>query len=243
MEIVIRADNLTKIYDGKTIGIKDISFEVEKNDIFALVGPNGAGKTSLIKILATIHPPTQGQAYIKGYDVYNNRIEIKRKIGYVPENITLLNYLKGIEFLHFIGEIRNIPEETRIKRINFLSSLFNFEDELNNLIQTYSKGTRKKIVLASAFIHSPEVILLDEPTANLDPEMVIVLRDYLKNLQTEGITIFICTHTLDFAQKICNKVGILSKGRLSECGNINNLFHKYNMSSLENLYLKAIGKE
>ena len=236
---MIKTENLTKCY-GRIKAIDGVNLKVEPGDTYVLLGPNGAGKTTTVKILAGVLESTSGQSFIKGLEVLKHQFEIKKIIGYLPEDITLLGYLTPREFIDFIGKVRNIPDDEIEKRREEYISIFNLKNDADRLIYSLSKGNQKKVALIASILHSPELLLLDEPTDNLDPEMIVILKNCLEKFKNKGVTILISTHILSFAEKICNKVAIIKEGNILREGSLTELRNLYGTDSLEEIYMKIL---
>ena len=207
---MIEAKNLTKHF-GEVTAVDDLTFHVAKGEVFGLLGPNGAGKTTTIRMLCCLIPKTSGEAQIAGYRIGNSAdsLAIRKLIGLVPDNIGLYDELTAYENLDYYGKLYECPEAQRKERIEYYLNMMELWDKRNQDISDYSKGMRQKVAISRALIHDPELLFFDEPTANLDPESARVVREIILKLKKEGKTIFINTHNLDEAQRICDRIGIL----------------------------------
>ncbi len=234
----IEVSNIVKRF-GETTALEGISFQVRKGTFFGCFGPNGAGKTTLLRILTGQLLPTLGDATVLGMDTRTQGREIKQAVGLVPEVESPPSYLTAREFLLFVGEIRGIEDiDSRIRRwLDF----FDLNEAGGTLCKDLSKGMRQKIMLAAAFIHEPELLFLDEPFINLDPIYQRKLRDYLLGLRDEGRTIFLCSHILEIAERLCEEVIILSRGRIKRQMTIAGM--RSSGESLESLFLSCVGGE
>lgn len=210
---MIQVYNLTKWY-GNILAVDGISFAVGKGEIFGLIGSNGAGKSTTLSILAGVLTPTDGTAFINGIDVTLNPIRAKEMIGFVPEFPALYERLTGEEFLLMVGKLRGIEESELEYKIENLSRMFELDERLYTYIGSYSKGMRQKLAIASAIIHEPDVLLLDEPTTGLDPRFSKLVKDWIVNYAMSGRTVLISTHIVDIAEKICNRIAIIERGRI-----------------------------
>lgn len=227
---LIEAVGLTKRYSGgsntgrdgkpeETAAVDDLHLAVQAGEIFGFLGENGAGKTTTIKMLTGLIPPSAGIARIAGFDVGTAPREAKRLTGYIPDNPFLYERLTGAEFLHFIGDLYDVPRgAVRDTRARDLLALFDLEDKASALIGSYSRGMRQKIALAAALLHEPQVLFLDEPTVGLDPKGTRRLQDVLRAVAGRGVAVFLSTHVLDVASSLCDRIGILHKGRLVALG-------------------------
>lgn len=206
----IEADHLTKRF-GELTAVDDLSFRVEEGEIFGLLGPNGAGKTTAVRLLTCLVSTTSGTARIGGYEVGNgaDAMRIRRMIGLVPDNVGLYEDLSAYRNLDFYGRLYERPERERREAIERLLKMLGVWAQRDLLVGTFSKGMKQKIAIARAMVHDPRVLFLDEPTANLDPEAAKTVRDFILELKSEGRTIFLNTHNLDEAQRICDRIGIL----------------------------------
>jgi len=234
----IRAEGIIKDYNGYK-ALKGVSFNVKLGEFFGVFGPNGAGKTTLLKILTGQIDPTKGQTKVLGYDVRKQGMEIKKRVGIVPEFESPPSFLTGREFLHFVCEIRGLGEPE--KRIEHWIKFFDLEGKDNVICKDLSKGQRQKVMLSSAFVHEPSLLFLDEPFINLDPIYQRKVREYLTEYVSRGNTVFMCTHILEIADKLCDSIMFINKGRIVEKGRKEDLTKKYN-EGLEGLYYKLVTK-
>lgn len=214
-EVTIETRNLVKRF-GNLIAVNDVSITVSSGELFGLLGPNGAGKTTLLRVLTGQLEPTSGSSKVLGLDPAKNPIAVKAKIGIVPESESLPSFLTASEYLQFVGLARAIEDiETRASHwIEYLD----LRDVRNVMCKDLSKGTRQKLVLAAALIHDPQLIFLDEPFSGLDPHYQKILKEYLNGYLKRGGTVFMCTHILEIAEKICTRIGIIDRGRLVAVG-------------------------
>jgi ABC-2 type transport system ATP-binding protein len=204
---------------AERLAVDNLSLQVMPGELFGFLGENGAGKTTTIKMLTGLIPPTSGVARIAGFDLKRDPLEAKRRVGYIPDNPFLYEKLTGREFLDFMGDLYAVPRTAaRRARIDDLLTLFDLEDEQSALIGGYSRGMRQKIALAGALLHDPEALFLDEPTVGLDPKSVRRLQDVLRAVAARGAAVFFSTHVLDVAAGLCDRIGILHKGRLVALG-------------------------
>lgn len=233
---------VTKKY-GSFTALSDVELTVPKGGLYAFLGPNGAGKTTTIKILTGILVPDAGDALIDGISIVSNPVEAKKKIGYLPDIPSLFEKLTGTEYLNFIMDIYAVPKGERESRTKKYLDAFELTPNVNSLIETYSLGMKKKIGIIGALCHSPSFILLDEPTSGLDPQSVRILKDILRERSAAGITIFFSTHILEIAEKICDRVAIISKGRIVAEGTVAGIRSKINdpaadTKSLEDIFIE-----
>lgn len=229
---MIEIKNITKKY-GTKLALDNVSFKIDKGDIFAFVGHNGAGKTTLIKCMTDIIEFNNGDILYDGVSIKDNPLQCKENFAYVPDNPDLYEYLKGIDYLNFIADIFNI--ENRLEKINKYAEAFELKDVLGNQISSYSRGMKQKLTIISALIHDPKYIILDEPFVGLDPISTKKLKDYMKEMTKEGVSIFFSTHVLDVAEKLCNKIAIIKDGKIATTGNMNEVLKD---KSLEDIFME-----
>lgn len=215
---MLEIKNVYKTYDKKKYAIEDVSLSVDKGDIFAFIGPNGAGKTTLIKCITGLIPFEKGEIYVDGKNVKEEIDSVKSDIAYIPDNPDIYESLTGIEFLNFIADAFKIKKEIRKEKIEYLSKYFNIYDNLTDLISSYSHGMKQKLVIISALIHSPKLLILDEPFVGLDPEASFKLKQIMSEYCQNGGSIFFSTHVLETAEKICNKIVIIKDGKIIKSG-------------------------
>ncbi|MCW3099479.1 MAG: ABC-type multidrug transport system, ATPase component [Chthonomonadaceae bacterium] len=216
---MIVCQNLTKQF-GELTAVNDMSFSVAEGELFGFLGPNGAGKTTTIKMITGLLRPTSGRVTIGDFDVETQPLEAKRLFGYIPDNPFLYEKLTGREYLAFMADLYSTVLPDRAQRIDELLYLFDLYDKGNEMVQGYSRGMRQKIALAGALIHSPKLILMDEPTVGLDPQSAQAMQDILRELCLRGTTVFISTHNLAIAEKLCNRVAIVNKGQMIAQGTV-----------------------
>ncbi|AEE97849.1 ABC transporter ATP-binding protein [Mahella australiensis] len=236
---MIEITGVSKVYNRSGIKAVDgLNLTVQSGEIFGFIGPNGAGKTTTIKMMVGLLEPTAGSIKIDGYDIRSNAIEAKRRIAYVPDNPDVYEKLRGIEYLNFIADVYDVPIEHRQQRISYLLDTFEMSDAVGDLIQSYSHGMRQKIVLIGALLHDPSVWILDEPMVGLDPHSSFQLKEMMRRHCDEGHTVFFSTHVLEVAERLCDRIGIINKGRLVACGTLDELRHGQMDESLEQLFLQ-----
>ncbi len=213
---MISTENVVKKY-GKVRAVDNVTINIGKGEIVGLLGPNGAGKTTIMKILTGYHFPTEGKASINGFDVYENPLQVKESIGYLPEMAPLYNDLNVYEYLSFISDVRKITPDRREKEIQRVVEECGLEAVLYKQIEKLSKGYRQRVGLAQAIIHSPEILILDEPTTGLDPNQIIEIRKLIKKVG-EKKTVILSTHILQEVEAVCSRVLILNKGSIAAEG-------------------------
>jgi len=218
---MIRVEGLTKRYP-RTVAVDDISFTVNKGEIVGFLGPNGAGKTTTMRVLTCFLPPSAGMAEVAGFDVAKQPMEVKRRIGYLPETPPLYPEMEVREYLQFVGRLKGMSGASLAARIEEVAKRCHVDDVMTKLIAKLSKGYRQRVGLAQAIIHNPDVLILDEPTSGLDPKQILETRDLIKELAGEH-TIILSTHILPEVEQTCQKVIIINKGRLVATDSVENL--------------------
>lgn len=218
---MIRVEHLTKRYTGLT-AIDDLSFTVEKGEIVGFLGPNGAGKSTTMRILSGFMPPTAGSASIAGYDVFNQSLEARARIGYMPENVPLYTDMRVSEYLKYRGALKGVRGRRLKERLGDVIELCNLQDVEKKLIGTLSKGYRQRVGLADALVHDPDLLILDEPTIGLDPNQIRQVRELIKNLGRHH-TILLSTHILPEVEMTCSRVIIINKGKIEASDTPQNL--------------------
>ena len=216
---MIEIKNVTKKY-GNKLALDNVSFKVEAGDIFAFIGHNGAGKTTLIKSIVGIHDFDEGDILIDGMSIKDKPVECKKLMAFVPDNPETYEHMKAIDYINFICDMYDVDTETREKNIKKYAKLFEMEDRLGDTIDSYSHGMKQKIVLISALAHDPKILIMDEPFVGLDPKAVFDIKEVLNEMTKEGKTVFYSTHILDVAEKLCDRVAIIKKGKLVKSGSM-----------------------
>jgi ABC-2 type transport system ATP-binding protein len=218
---MIKVENLTKRYAGHT-AIKDLNFEVGKGEIMGFLGPNGAGKTTTMRILASFMPPTSGRASIAGFDIFEQSLQARAHLGYMPENVPLYNDMRVTEYLDYRAALKGVPHRRVAERVGDVKELCGVKEVEKKLIGTLSKGYRQRVGLADALLHEPDLLILDEPTIGLDPNQIRQVRQLIKNLGKQH-TILLSTHILPEVEMTCTRVIIIHKGRIEACDTPENL--------------------
>lgn len=241
---MLKLENVSKTYDKKKKAVDEVSLQVNKGEIFGFIGPNGAGKTTTIKMITGILKMTSGRILIDGTDISEDPIGAKRKITYVPDTPDVQKKLKGIEYVNFIADMYDVSKENRKARTAEYAKLFGITDALYNPISSYSHGMQQKIVLIGALVTDPQLIVLDEPMVGLDPKSAYNLKELMKRRVAEGKTVFFSTHVLEVAEKFCDRVAIISNGKLIAQGTIEQLRETVSSGdmSLEQIFLELTGK-
>ena len=218
---MIQVENLTKRYAGHT-AIKDLSFEVGKGEIMGFLGPNGAGKSTTMRILSSFMPPTSGRASIAGFDVFEQSLQARSHLGYMPENVPLYNDMRVTEYLNYRAALKSVPHRRIAERVGDVKELCGLKEVEKKIIGTLSKGFRQRVGLADALVHEPDLLILDEPTSGLDPNQIRQVRDLIKNLGKQH-TILLSTHILPEVEMTCSRVIIINRGRIEACDTPENL--------------------
>jgi len=231
---VIQVENLTKYY-GENLAVDNLSFEIKKGEILGLLGPNGAGKSTTYRILTGFLKPTLGTIKVKGLDIKENLLEIKKMIGYLPESAPLYRSMLVFEYLNYIADIREVSRETKLSHIKELSALCGLNEVMHKRIDELSKGYRQRVGIAHALMGDPEVLVLDEPTSGLDPNQIAETREIIKRIGKEK-TIVYSTHILSEAEATCDRIIIINMGKLVINGNAEEIKKKTNANSLEEAF-------
>lgn len=240
---MIRLENISKAY-GDFVAVSDLSLHVPQGELFACLGPNGAGKTTTIKMLCGLLRPTSGRVVVGGFDLQTQGDEARRLISYVPDQPFVYDKLTGREFLEFIAEVYGMEPSRAARRMDEVVELFHLAEFVDELTERYSHGMRQRTVFAAALLHEPKLLIADEPTVGLDPKSIRELKVLLRRLADAGTTVFLSTHTLDIAQELADRIGIIHRGRLIGCGTLGELRAKAaHDGSLEDVFLRITETE
>ena len=231
---MVEIKGLCKSYDNKRV-VDNLDLTINDGEIYGFIGHNGAGKTTTIKCLIGILSFEKGEILIDGLSIKDKPIECKRKIAYIPDNPDLYNYMSGIDYLNFIGDVFNVANEERVKRIDKYAGIFELTDSLANPISSYSHGMRQKLAIIAAWLHDPDLIVMDEPFVGLDPKASHELKKMMREFCDNGGSIFFSTHVLEVAEKLCDKVAIIKQGELIKSGTMEEVKGD---SSLESVFLE-----
>lgn len=235
---MIEISHVSKSY-GTKVAVHDLDLHIEAGETFAFLGPNGAGKTTTIKMMCGLLFPTAGSVKIAGHDIQTEGDEARQLLSYVPDQPFLYEKLTGREFLNFIAEMYRMPPEDGRRRVEEVIGLFELHEFVNDLTERYSHGMKQRTVFAAALLHEPKVLIVDEPTVGLDPRSVRLLKDVFRNEARKGNTVFISTHSLDLAQELADRIGIVEHGRMVACGSLADLRKQAAFDgSLEEVFLK-----
>lgn len=242
---MIEIDHISKSYDGgKTLSVNDISLQIREGEIFGLLGPNGAGKSTLLNMIAGILLPTKGRILLNNIDVNKDPITAKLNLSYMSDSPDHLLRLKGHEFLRFIADIYQVPQDVRTQRIDQLTREYGMEKELENQIQSYSHGMRQKMMVIGALLPNPDIWVLDEPMTGLDPRAAWNLKQSMRQHADSGKTVLFSTHVLDVAEKVVDRVGIISKGKIIFVGTVSQMREHFNQNgSLEEMFLELTSED
>lgn len=239
---IIETKMLKKKYAGKYV-LKNINLSIDSGHVLGYIGPNGAGKSTTIKIISGIIDEFEGEVFVFGLDVRKHALEIKQRIGYIPENAALYDVLTPAEYLRFIGKLYGMEEESIRTKSWELLRLFNLADKAETRMDTFSKGMKQKVLLISGLIHNPEIIFFDEPLSGLDANAVILVKEILFQLKKAGKTIFYSSHIMDVVEKICDRIVIIDKGEVLADGSFDSLQHLAERGSLESIFTKLTGDD
>ncbi len=234
---MIKLIDLMKRY-GKLTAVRNINLEVAKGQVFGFLGPNGAGKTTTIKMMAGLLQPTSGTAEIGGYDVQQEPLKAKSICGFIPDRPYLYEKLTAREFMHFVSKLYQL--EKRDRKAAELLDLYGLSDWTDELIENFSHGMKQRLVMASALLHDPRVLIVDEPMVGLDPRGARLVKDTFKDLASNGVTVFMSTHTLEIVEQMCDRMAIINKGEIIAEGSVEDLARMASMpaSPLEQVFLK-----
>ncbi len=237
---MLEIKNLTKTYKGGKRAVDNLSIVVHPGDIYGFIGHNGAGKTTTIKSIVGIHDFDQGQILVNGMDVRTQALECKKIMAFIPDNPDIYEYLTGIQYLNFMADIYQVSRKAREERIRSEAESFGIFPVLGDLVSTYSHGMRQKLAIIGALIHDPKLLVLDEPFVGLDPEASLILKGKMHELCGKGSAIFFSTHVLEVAEKLCNRIAVISQGKLMVEGDTKELTRD---KSLEDVFMEVIGHD
>lgn len=230
---VLNVQHFTKKY-GSKVAVNDLTLDVLPGDIYGFIGHNGAGKTTLIKCIVGAQPFEGGEIYVDGKNVVNDPIATKQLIAYVPDNPDIYEFMSGIKYLNYVADIFGVPAQDRVERITVLANRLGITDSLANPISSFSHGMKQKLVLVSALLHEPKLLVLDEPFVGLDPAASFELKKMLHELASRGSAVFFSSHVLEVVEKLCNKIAIIREGKLLAAGETEEIRGN---SSLEEVFL------
>ena len=231
---MLRIENLTKTY-GDFKAVDNLSLHIQKGEIFGFIGHNGAGKTTTLKSVVGIIKPEEGEIYVDGKSIKTEPLKCKQEIAYIPDNPDLYEYMTGIQYLNFVADIFGVSADERDIKIHELADKFEITASLGELISAYSHGMKQKLAIISAFIHKPNLIILDEPFVGLDPKAAYQVKEMMRDFCDNGGAIFFSTHVLEVAEKLCDKIAIIKKGQLIKAGTMEEVKGD---DSLESVFLE-----
>lgn len=237
---MLQIKELTKIYANGKKAVDNISLSIEDGDIYGFIGANGAGKTSTLKAVVGIHEFDKGEITIDGVSIQKSPTNFKKKIAYIPDNPNLYEHLTGYQFINFIADIYKISISERKKQIEKYSNIFEMTKSLGNVISSYSHGMKQRTALIAALVHSPKLLILDEPFVGLDPKGAYNLKQIMMEIAKNGGSIFYSTHVLDVAEKLCNKIAIIKAGKLVASGDVDSIKGSH---SLESVFMEVQDNE
>jgi len=240
---MIKVTNLVKRY-GSFTAVNSVNLEVPRGELFGFLGPNGAGKTTTLRMIAGILRPTSGSVEIGGVDLLADPTRAKSKLGFIPDRPFIYEKLTGSEFLRFVAGLYNQDGPAIEHRARELLALFDLEDKRDELVESYSHGMRQKLIISSAFVHRPDVIVVDEPMVGLDPKAARILKDLFREYTNRGHTVMMSTHTLEVAEAMCDRIGIIQGGVIRACGTMQELRASAETGTmgLEDIFLRLTGE-
>ena len=231
---MLKINNLTKRFGDKT-AVDDLTLHIARGEIYGFIGHNGAGKTTTLKSVTGLLRFDEGEILVDGISVRDNPVEVKKRIAYIPDNPDLYDFMTGIRYLNFVADIYRVPEKERKERIHRYADDFELTKDLAEPVSAYSHGMKQKLALISALIHNPSLVIMDEPFVGLDPKAGHLLKGYMREICDNGGAIFFSTHVLDVAEKLCDKVAVIRKGKLIRSGTMDEV---RNNASLEDAFLE-----
>ena len=242
---MLKITNLTKSYNkGAVKAVDNINLEVKPGEIFGFLGPNGAGKTTTINMIVGLLKPDEGEILVDDIDVGKESLKAKSVISFVPDNPEIYTKLNGIEYLNFIGDVFEVPSDKRKERIEHYSKMFNINDALDDIVESYSRGMRQKLALTAALISDPSLFILDEPMVGLDPKSSFNLKEVMRKTCDNGGSVFFSTHVMEVAENICDRIAIINKGKIIALGTMEELRAGAKESgTLEKIFLELTENE
>lgn len=240
---MIEIKKVKKVFNGNVVAIDNLNLTINDGEIVGFIGLNGAGKTTAIKMMTGILVPDSGTIKVNGYDVVKNSLEAKQITGYIADSPDMFLRLTGLEFINFIADIYKVSKEDREERIKYFGERFNLLDVLDKPMQGYSHGTRQKMMVIAALVHNPAVWILDEPLIGLDPKSQIELKNMMREHADKNNSVFFSTHVLEIAEKLCDRVAIIDKGKIVFIGTLDELKKKYKKKDLDKLFMEVIDND
>lgn len=240
---MIEIKNVTKAYRKNSNVVENINLTINDGEIFGFIGPNGAGKTTTLKMITGVLASDEGKILIDNKDINKETVEAKKRFGFVPDNPNMFLRVTGIEYLNFIADIYEVPKDERIERIQKLAKEFDMYDALEDKIKSYSHGMRQKIIIMGVLLHDPQNWILDEPLTGLDPKSSFKLKSMMKEHAQNGKCVFFSTHVLEVAEKLCDRIGIINKGKIVFIGTYEEMKKRLGVDgSLEELFMEITEK-
>ncbi|MGB2591619.1 MAG: ABC transporter ATP-binding protein [Candidatus Acidiferrum sp.] len=236
---MLEARGLTKYY-GSVLAVQTIDFSVEPGQVLGYLGPNGSGKSTTVKMLTGLLEPSSGQVLFDGKNIHQDLVAYRKHLGYVPEEANLYPYLTGREYLELVGTLRGMPQQRMKAKIDSFLELFSLFPHRHVALSSYSKGMRQRILLISALMDNPDVLILDEPLSGLDVTSALIFRNLIQSLSAKGKTIFYCSHVLEVVEKVCSRLLILRKGQVIASGATEEVRRRIGDSSLEHIFLHLV---
>ena len=233
---MLRIENLTKSYNDKK-AVDGLTLHIQAGELYGFIGHNGAGKTTTLKACCGILGFEEGEIFVDGESVKKNPLACKKKIAYIPDNPELYGFMKGIQYLHFVGDIYEVPTDVRQARIRKYADAFELTEALAQPISTYSHGMKQKLAVISALLHEPKLVIMDEPFVGLDPKAAHILKELMREICDRGGAIFFSTHVLEVAEKLCDKIAIIKNGKLIKAGTMDEVKGD---TTLENTFLELV---
>lgn len=233
---MLRIENLTKSYNDKK-AVDGLTLHIQAGELYGFIGHNGAGKTTTLKACCGILDFEEGEIFVDGESVKKNPLACKKKIAYIPDNPELYGFMKGIQYLHFVGDIYEVPTDVRQARIRKYADAFELTEALAQPISTYSHGMKQKLAVISALLHEPKLVIMDEPFVGLDPKAAHTLKELMREICDRGGAIFFSTHVLEVAEKLCDKIAIIKNGKLIKAGTMDEVKGD---TTLENTFLELV---
>ena len=238
---MIEIKNVSQSYSKNVKVIENMNLKIDDGTIFGFIGPNGAGKTTTIEMITGVLKIDEGDIFIDGKSIIKDPIEAKKLFGFVPDSPDVFEKLTGLEYLNFIGDVYNVPAKVRFEKVKELANKFGIYDNLKDRIQSYSHGMKQKLLIISVLLYNPKNWILDEPMTGLDPKASYILKDLMREHSKKGNTVFFSTHVLEVAEKLCDKIAVIDKGKIIFVGTCEELKEKSkNNASLEESFLKII---
>jgi ABC-2 type transport system ATP-binding protein len=229
---MIRLDGVSKFYGDKA-ALSDVSVAVEPGQVLGYLGPNGAGKTTTVKILTAVLKPDRGSVQVCGFDALKNPVSVKRRVGYVPEVAALYESMTPVEYGRFVGRLHKLPPDVLERRLDTFLEIFGLGGDRHGVMATFSKGMKQKVLILTALLHNPPLVILDEPLNGLDANAALLLKDIIARLADGGRTVFYCSHLLDVVEKVCHRVVILNEGRVLADGAVDAVRAQSKSGSIE----------